>query len=818
MEHALFCFVLVFAVEKNMSSLQVSRRNLIGQGKDPPAVGVISQKRRARPQRTKISEIFPDTNAAKDATSLETPMHSSRLTPLDKTVMSLELLNQYNDIIGADDSLSFKRLPPVKLSYQPTKKFMESPRADVSSRIIRPHLTMKTYSPGHHIFTEGISKNSEIASPTFALNKVGVPYSNLPDSIAVYKEKDKFAFGVTKREEYDKSPYRLTPKPLVFGHGQLITDIHNKIVIPTTDADADSLESPTKSPDKLRTGRTPAYIKSNVVKLEPLPDRDNREGSSGEMTLCRSSTFAGTDKKNSLKTNESWETKHGRERKLSVISIGDSVEADFFSKGHRETRQLYPMYDHLSKKQEQFRKETFGHLGRFHAKPHVPTSTFTYKVSTTGRSFVQDPSPDKFRPIRNNLRDRHGYTIKRQRGRTRYKDDSDSSSKDDKRSSDYNFRRFYSRSYHLPNSAGSGSTNMTLIPGNPPPSEISHILSEEGAPVTVNDLRSGMLTLHEERTTLTESHLSHRGAEEGTGNDKHQRISRAESNVGPLEDGLTSRTNVTYDTDTERQFETAEKMTLENKDRIYHVNSPTKSSVDKYVAEAEARIKEDTDQESQMNENTDKEDPESANVNGDKKENSGGETSEALETKVEDTATGHETNGKKDVPTETKDGSNEEKTALEQNIDHNGKIVTYNSKQCLSVPTLSLDNTAELPCQKERTSLSRKIQNMSLPETRYVPPAANFNEHDTIKPTGRDQFAPVPVTELRLFSEVDSGLISSATASITEEIGEHQEVLSRDDPDRMKVEMVISADKRLVNNSNVQFIYPSTSEIKAKRQ
>lgn len=787
-----------------MSTAHVSRRDVPYPKKD----GMLAQKRRARAHRTKISQIY---RGPGDEQLPEQPKNTPRLDALDKTVMSLELLNQYNDIIGQEDSLAYRKLPPVKLSYQPVNKFMESPRGDLSSRIIRPHLTMKTYSPGHHIFTEGISRNSEMPSPTFALQRVGVPYSNLPDNIAVYKEKDKFAFTVN-REEYDKSPYRLTPKPFHIGHGQVITHI-----IPSqyTDATEKSDESP-KVAGKRRSDRSSISLKSNIIKLEPLVGYEGSEPVTQEH-LTSSHTVSVSDKrsKSSQKTTES--SKPSGERKLSIISVGDSVGLDFYSRCQREARQEYPMYDHRSRKAEQYRREKYGLGYGQRSKPKVPTSTFTYKVSTRDHSFVQESSQDRFRPIKNNLRDKYGNPINKQRGIGRYSDNSDSNN-GDKKSTDYNFRRYYSRSFHLPNSAGTNSSDMTHLPGNPPPSEISHIISEEGLTLPVNDLRNEMVTLHEERT-MTASIMSFKGAEEGQ---RKLMQSVAETPGAPIDDRATARTNVTHTTtDTEIQFQTAERLTEQaRKSAISATDKKDENNRSQvYKADATYRIREESEKEIDASDNT--------------------ETDSKTDTVKQTTNTSEAGENEKDhTDKNERKGAEEKETVLHQQSgtgkgDDQTESVTEQKadtlipKQYLPVPKLSLDDTCklELPLIAERTSLSRTIQSLPVNDTKPVNQLCgeinDNSETNKNKKNERVVLAPLPITRLHLFSESSSTSNLAPSINITDENGDEQELSTiSEDPDKMNPDVFppLSSEKRLVCNSNVQFIYPATNEIKAKRQ
>jgi hypothetical protein len=827
-----------------MSTLQLSQQSVILPQKFPSRSGT-SLKRTPRPERTKITQVY-------ERSSTEIPTHrtstSSKLDPIDDELLSLDLINQYNDIVGPKESLAFKRLPPVKVSYQTATKhkFVESPRVEGQSKIIRPHLSMKTYSPGHHIFTEGLSRSSIHRSPTFSLQQVGVPYSNLPDNISIYKEKDKFAFGV-KDDECAKSPYRLTPTPLKLGNATLMTAL---------ESDQDKTKTHTvksKHSSKLNPGRRSLEIKSNIIKLEPLVNKEEKDckydyknktefntdivkipsgyirpsrsplapsnsfyqgESDVEVKTSTKSSDIGAGEKREERTTAKTETP---KRKLSVVSIGETVGPSFYDSKKRETRQQYPMYDHTSKKNETLKRQKFEYNDNtfYHAKPHVPTATFTYKVSTHGLAFAQDNSADRFKPIKNNLYDRHGNVIHKQRGLGRYRP-SDSHEDVPNNSSDYNFRRYYKRVFRRPKSSESQYTDFSQLPGNPPPSEISHIFSEDGQ-MLVNDVRNGMLTLVEERTMTAASLVSplKDNTSVGEGKETNRTIKDTSEKPGSkltnLEDTETCtdtdiqfehalrtlerqqeqeiETARTTETDKKSEFETALSAAGKIKDteRIRSGNDNSSkgdgSVVEQYIAEAEERIKhfsiaEETEQQIVQVPNA----------------NPLAEISKGIKAVTFDES---QTSKKKDQ-TKVKSGAN---------------------KQYRHVPKLCLDSLdPSLQMSKERTSLSRSIQNMSLSDDKRRDISKLSSSIDLTEIQSGNENKRLPVTMLRLFS--DASTLSNGTESVDLDLIEDTKDLYEAHANNLndsKATKERIKEKKVLNNANMPFVYPSTSKGKAKR-
>ncbi|XP_045196379.2 uncharacterized protein LOC123551475 [Mercenaria mercenaria] len=829
-----------------MSTLQISQQAIVIP-KNLQTAGA-APKRPLRPQRTEISQIYERSSTENLINRKNT---SSKLEPIDNELLSLDLLNQYNDIVGPKESLAFKRLPPVKVSYQTTKhKFIESPRVEGSSRIICPHLSMKTYSPGHHIFTEGISKSSITRSPTFSLQQVGVPYSNLPDNISIYKEKDKFAFGV-KSDEYEKSPYRLTPKPFKLGSATFI---------PALEADIEKTNSTSSTYRKTKRGsrsypeRQSLEIKSNVIKLQPLVTKDEKDSKydfknksefstdivkvpggftrPAKSPLAPSNSFylTGTETEAKVNTNDAEvEERHEEKisakidtpkRKLSVVSIGETVGPSFYDSKKREARQLYPMYDHTSKKNENLRRQKFEYNEDFifKAKPKVPSSTFTYKVSTQGMAFLQDNPADRFKPIKNNLYDKHGNVIHKQRGLGRYRP-ADCDEDVAKSSSDYNFRRYYKRAFRRPKSSESQGTDFSQLPGNPPPSEISHIFSED-APLFVNDVRNGMVTLIEERTMTAASVISPRkdntpvGEVRDDNRNTNEISEKAESKLTNIEDTETC-------TDTDIQFENAIR-SIERQQEQEIETARTEIGKNSEFESALGHI--------EMIRESERDIP--ANDNSSKGDSSVAEQYIAeAEERIKHISKAEE-NEKQTVHTSSIDFISESnKTIRLDTIDENQtdkkkvqpKIKAGGNKQFLAVPKLCLDSIDPCPSlqlTKERTSLSRSIQNMTLPEEKQrnnvTNIATNMDFTSEIN-TGKENKTSLPVTRLRLFSDSSTLSVETPLVNLMDENGDLYEVYENGHSEP-KVTDESTKEKKVLNNANVAFIYPSTSEVRAKRQ
>lgn len=836
-----------------MSTLHVSQPTLVIPEHAPERVAVIP-KRPIRPQRTQISKVYQHASTDNNALNKPTP----KLEPIDNAALQPDLLHQYNDMVGPDESLAFKRLPPVKVAYQSTKnKFIESPRVEGSSRIHRPHLSTKTYSHGRRIFTEGISKSSSARSPSFSLQQVGVPYSNLPDNISIYKEKDKYAFGV-KTEEYEKSAYRLAPKPFKLGSASVIPslepDKHNTVSM-------DERFMKVKRGPPSNPGKPSFEMKSNVIKLEPIINKEEKDIKFGVNNKSDTDTasvpggYARTmgsplPRKNSFYSSDRIETRsdttdvppretipleklikpNTQERMLSVVSIGETVGPSFYDEKKRETRQQYPMYDNTTRKNENYRRQKFEYADGdiSHNKSHtIQNAAFTYKVSTKGMTFMYDNSVERFNPIRTNLH--------KQRGLSRYRmssSDGDIAST----SNDYTFRK-YRKAFRRPKSSDSHSTDTSQLPGNPPPSEISHIFSEDVS-LPINEIRNGMLTLVEERT-LTASVVSLR--KENTpiieiGNDLRIQNLKEVENAGSK---LTNTDDNDTCTDTDVQFENAlrtieryteqeiestrtEKgnvieferavLAIEKTKELDSAMSANESSskcdssvVEKFIAEAEERIK--TESVTDDNEKSVKQ-IEILNIDI------------VLDSKL--------------TPTQdTKLGTIEENQR--QNVKKKIKAIVkpVSNKQFLTVPTLSIDSINHhptLPLVKERTSLSRKIQNMALPNEKRAQVAKQFQHTVLASEDGdankaieeKDNKSCLPVTRLRLFSDASTVSLNTPSVSLVDADGYQYDDIENDTLDEsMKItftEHQSISEKKAVNNLNIPFMYPLTTGVKAKRQ
>ncbi|KAH3736149.1 hypothetical protein DPMN_042711 [Dreissena polymorpha] len=793
----------------------------------------MSSKQSVHPQRTHISEAF---QIASDKQNMD-PSQTKHMPKY-----SMEMVSQYNDIVSPEESLTYRRLPPVKLSYQSRNKFMETLKGDTTSKIIRPHLTLKTTAPGHHIFTEGISKRSIVPDPTFALQKIEVPYSNLPDNISIYKEKDKFTFGIKQDDDLEtsrKSPYRLTPRPFAFGNAQLVTAMHKK-----THSATESIQTSTQKlhGKRMKTSQSAISVKINKIKLEPLRGKDflkqdprNPTNSPVNdkdeimVTIPTPHTYATHDEDNrKLKQNDQMkeiDDLYTTKRKLSVISIGDNMSPDFYEKPRKETRQQYPMFDHAARKLEQLKKETFGREIS-NVRPNVPRSTFTYKVSATSTVFTRDKTSDIFKPIRNNLRDKYGNLIHKQRGVKHPGTESLSRS-----SSDFTFRRYYSQGYHLPHSAGSGSTLRTHVPGNPPPSEISHSQSEDGFTIQpiIIEARYGMLTLIEERT-MTESMLSNHIEKTKTPKGIWIDLSHENKETGLVEDQVsvppTHRSKAltdirSIDTDTELQFQNVyahkSSSALSDSSRVIETETANEQeSVNMHITEAVGGMID-----IQSNELTE------------------GTVADNTDNIVRKETTQIHTI---DVPKNTPINGNKTESKPEKSItvaldnvsSADTSVVT--SKQRLAVTKLSMENSflPQLqPMSKERTSLSRNLQNISTSNdllkfksasTHLSLDRIHADQHRNLNESRHDKtvLVPIALTSLRLFPETSSPSSNAPPSSPVDEdryvenerFVEYRLANSKRSED-VKEELIIT--KKAVSNANVPFIYPAKAEIKAKR-
>ena len=759
------------------------------------------------PESTHISPAY--TAGGGVNTEPMTSLGSHKLNTVSKSD-SIDLFNQYNDMLSQTKSLTLKRLPPVKVSYTSKNKFVESLKGDLSSKILRPHLTINTTSPGHHIFTEGISRNSALPDPTFALQKIGVPYSNLPDNISIFKEKDKYAFGIRTDEDevLRKSPYRLTPKPFGYGQAKIITDLEKK-------PRSAKLIAGKKKNSKY--SRDTLNLKNNVIKLEPILKRDKTEIESknnqtspvSEPIIIPSNSIDTSDSEKSLRQSIKVAASNPDDsRRVSVVSIGMTVSDDFCERSKRETRQKYPMYDHKVKQMEQTKRDMLT-VPDQRLKPKQPTSTFTYKISTRGMTYVHDDVNDKFKPIRNNLRDKYGNLIHKQRSIRRTPLERESS----KCSSDYNFRRYYSQGYHVPHSAGSShGTDLTHVPGNPPPSIISQ--QEESGAVVVNDLRSGMVTLYEENTMMESRMSNNIDIEKQLESDRKHVNSAAENeDEHPALMPHTNRSKAmtvseSFTTDTEVQFQTAMDHLLpgnnkeyntqndipylpHNKDRVSATTRASKEtgSVHRYIAEAEERIR---------------------NTNRNSAEKQRNEELTEMKRKTRENYDS--------VMTLKSKGA-----GSDQSMKQKGK--GQFGKQLASIPTVFETSFQEAPVfGKEKSSLSRTLQTMTLSNSES---GTEPVQSRTSRPAEEEK--RIHVKKLTLFSE-GSGIsvktLPESPETASDATPEDKDIMrvdinyikeGYDSPPEYKVSNN-GTQKKVVANATLEFVYPACSEVKAKRQ
>ena len=765
-----------------MSSIHVSKRPVV-----PPGQSLLKSFTRTHPRITpKRTTVSFDPS--------DSPGPDLNLPP--------SYSNQLNDAVKEDVSLTFRSLPPVKLSFKNTKtKFLKSPRDDeVSSRILRPHLTLKTHSPGHHVFTEGISRNSEIPRPPFALQHLKVPYSNLPDNIRIYKEKDRFAFGVKTSREEVVSQYKLTPKPkglqvLDLPSGETFGDRLKELNL-----DIRGVKNITENPKKDTDIVNLTEIKSSVVRLDPtLAETESscdteavKEASikqSKEPLAPANSFFVTEDIKSTLNADNMKGTDKLKvppgEGRLSVVSIGDTVSSNFIEHQNKKARQLYPLYDYRTKVKETYNKMKFKTNAQDiqpSRRPKPISDTFTYKISTRSFGYGNEDSATNIKPIRNNLQ---GRELSRA---SHFFEDSNDLDRSMREYFEPKLRKYYSkyskRSQYRPRSVVSDdSSNMSPVPANPPPSEISHIHSEDMA-THYNEPRTDMLTVHEERTQTAELAAAKAGG-----------LSVIEMQVAEvLKETLSQERKV----DVEAQGNSIQ----ENDNDRGNVNDN-----ETIITDTDILMEKVNENAYRMLDNSDE---------------LGGSVTERYVSVPDSEKTVDRQKDIFSLPTILTDSQKSlASRKLPQKINH--------TKQFLPVPTVSLDKLSHhplLPNIKERTSLSRTLQNISVEEQKLGGSENEIESESTTDPDRlslhiKDVKTTIPVKKLRLFSGSTHSSIRAPSVNVTDEFGaEHQLFYenyygSAKESDQ---ESKATLEKKLVTSSNIAFISPLKFEANAKRQ
>ena len=781
---------------------------------------------------------------------------------LPEPVRLTDDIKQYTGIASDDESLTYRSLPPIKLSFKQSKsKFMESPRGDTSS-VFQPSYSIKTNREGHHVFTEGISKISTTPNPTFALKNIKVPYSNLPDNVSIHKEKNKFALGVKQenKKAVCKSPYRLSDRPMGYASADLI---HHLGI----------------AKRKQKTGiKNSENFKENLVsngnqgfecKLAPIDDATSKEFVFDYPYAGRFEPAAEPLVPENTVRNSKSPTKAAnaqcRERSVSVVSIGDSVTPTFFDRAKRKTRKLYPMYDAKAAQIEALTKSKFGIKDVNCTKSNTnntDTNPTLYRSNTKLSTTLLDLDLSECRDSRRN---RTQKPKKRMKGiltplsnyspTKTYKNDPmyDSDPEFDL-SKIYNTKlgryqlrkslpKFRKRAQRPTSSDSNSSTDMSTMIHNPPPSEISHAMQDDVATFAGIDTKTEMMTLMEERErTKTASALSvsaikdPKKAENNLGdrNQNDDNSNPTESTVVKTVDDLSARRSDINQDNKEENLSNAAKQRID-KD-MHDVTRNLKNDASKndksmptlnFYNVDNVRIHPHDNRtviDSQLNIIPSSSATKDANVyneNAPKEDNRRDQTTDESENESS-------LNG---FPNRSKMVTDFEKTIVEEYKEAPGELHNFHRNRSvrsrkpkhaatLPVPNVSLDKLAHhplLPYNQNSESFSRSLQNTQLD----LLASGNTKEKDVIDTNSMvmvdgevlERQILLPVTQIRLRSpDTNRTLITPAVSLIDELNGFHQGFIADMKPDSDR------SDKKLVNSKNISFTSPMITEPKAKRQ
>ena len=733
------------------------------------------------------------------------------------TFLSLKALKEQNRLVSDDASLTFRSLPPIKISLRRSKtKFMESPRRENSS-ILHPSYSLKTHRPGHHVFTEGISDISKVRSPSFSLKNIPVPYSNLPDNIAIYKEKDKFAFGVKADTQMTicTSPYKLSESQPGYANAKLLHHLDDS---KTRNKKGNVNNKASKS----KLNKNAENDKSSFqCKFAPHNEATNKEFVMDYPIAGRHEELAETPApENTLMSGIKSRnpTKHGkeRERSVSVISIGESVTPTFFDRPKRKTRKLYPMYDWKTSQREALTKSKFGvrdvNCTKISAmKPELKRSNT--KLSTTLLDFELNDNKDnrkykvkkalrgKFTPISGLPTPSPSKQVPQS---VELVYDSDPEFNLNKiynpnpRQGRYQLRKFHA-GYRKqgPRSVDSGSsTDVSTLLQNPPPSEMGHSVFEDVHLLGGGDGINEMVTLMEEKErTKTASMIS---ATVLAPRDNVKDANDSNANINNLQEMFPSSVgNINVEVDPH-----IERSTDENN----VVSSALIANVDMILPDSNAEAPTSQTIEVARGDNVEVKADQGVDNNKGQPTNSetGTDEMQSLARMV--------TDFELTIVSEYKEDPN-----AFQNNHKETKAVKNKSKTALSVPKVSLDKLSHnpsLPFNPNSQSLSRLLQNTQVDtSTERKPKVADKLESDDGEVT--EDKIRLPITQIHLYSPDSTRAVLTPAVSLVDQFNGYLPTFV---PNENLKSITERSDKQLVNSTNISFTSPLVTEPKAKRQ
>jgi hypothetical protein len=214
---------------------------------------------------------------------------------------AIQLLQQYNEIVGGNENLAVKNLPPIKVSIRPSGADLGFKKDKMSRKI--------------PVFTEGISSISKRQEPSFTVPKENVIRANLPRNVVVAQKKNQFTFGVKNNKKHrrdEKGEFPQFKQMRKLGLDSM----------PSVDVGRYLNKSQMMQESvNLRNGVKGGYFKS-PRKVEEKIEEENQTNVQKRYETNRTRILSKKTYPQSTSRSES---------KLSVVSVGDSLGPSYFS-------------------------------------------------------------------------------------------------------------------------------------------------------------------------------------------------------------------------------------------------------------------------------------------------------------------------------------------------------------------------------------------------------------------------------------------------------------------------------------------------------
>lgn len=227
---------------------------------------------------------------------------------------AIQLLQQYNDIVGGEENLAVKNLPPIKVSIRPSG-------ADLGFKKDR-------MSKKPAVFTEGISSISKKLEPSFTVPRESIIRANLPRNIVVAQKKNQFTFGVKnkkqKKDEKNEQPHFKQMRKLGLDSMPSV-DVGRYLT--KTNMVQESVN--------LRSGVKGGYFKSPRKGDDKTDDENSNLSKKGYET----------ERPRMLSRKTYPQISSRSESKMSVISLGDSLGPSYFTQNRRNLKHEFPLHN-----------------------------------------------------------------------------------------------------------------------------------------------------------------------------------------------------------------------------------------------------------------------------------------------------------------------------------------------------------------------------------------------------------------------------------------------------------------------------------------